>query len=143
MSEAASRADINVATTAFLAGVPLFDGTPRAELAELAQVMSRRDLAAGDVLWREGDEAVGMALIVEGHLSLTLALPGERDVELGRAGPAEVLGEVALVDGGRHSATAKAIDPATVLLLGHADFTALVSRSHPTAFAIKRRIAGV
>ena len=58
-------------------------------------------------------------------------------------GPGEVLGEVPLLDGGQHSATARAIEPTSLLSLSRADFAALVSGRHPTAFALKRRIAGV
>ena len=58
-------------------------------------------------------------------------------------GPGEVLGEVPLLDGGRHSATARASEPTSLLSLSRADFAALVSGLHPTAFALKRRIAGV
>jgi CRP-like cAMP-binding protein len=58
-------------------------------------------------------------------------------------GPGEALGEVPLLDGGRHSATARVIEPATLLSLSRADFAALVSRRHPTAFALKRAIARV
>jgi hypothetical protein len=39
--------------------------------------------------------------------------------------------------------TATAIEPTSVLMLARADFTALVSRRDPTAFAIKRRIARI
>ena len=47
------------ASVAFLATVPLFEGIPEAELAELARVLRRRDVPAGEILWREGDEAAG------------------------------------------------------------------------------------
>jgi CRP-like cAMP-binding protein len=53
------------------------------------------------------------------------------------------LGEVPLIDGGEHSATARAIEPTSVLFLRRNDFAGLVSRQHSTAFAIKRRIAVV
>jgi CRP-like cAMP-binding protein len=135
----AGRAD----AVAFLATVPLLDGTPEPELAELARVMRRRDAPVGDVLWREGDEAVGMVLIAAGRVSVSLRLPGDRTVEIADLGRGEVLGEIPLVDGGHHSATARVIEPASLLSLSRADFAALVSRRHPTAFALKRRIAGV
>jgi CRP/FNR family transcriptional regulator, cyclic AMP receptor protein len=128
---------------AFLATVPLLDGLPDAELAELARVMRRRELPAGEVLWRQGDHAVAMLLIVRGRVSVSLRLPGERAVEVDSLGPGEVLGEIPLLDGGHHSATARAIEPTRLLSLSRADFAALVSRRHPTAFALKRRLAGV
>ena len=54
-----------------------------------------------------------------------------------------MLGEIPLLDGGRHSAAALVTEPASLLSLSRADFAALVSRRHPTAFALKRRIAHV
>ena len=84
-----------------------------------------------------------MLLIVDGRVSVSLRLPGDRTVEVASLGRGEVLGEIPLLDGGRHSATARVIEPARLLSLSRADFAALVSRSTPTAFALKRRIAGV
>lgn len=140
MSDAAREHD---EAAAFLGTVPLFDRIPDADIAELASVMRRRELPAGEILWREGDEARAMLLIVDGRVSVSLPLPGHRAVELSTLGPGEMLGEVPLLDGGRHFGTASVIEPATVLTLGRADFAALISRRHPTAFALKRRIARV
>jgi len=140
MSEGASASDDAIN---FLATVPLLDGMPEAELAELARITRRRELPAGEVLWRQGDEAKAMALIVDGRVSVSLRLPGDRTVQISTMGRGEVLGEIPLLDGGLHSAKASVVEPATLLLLARADFAALVSRRHPTAFALKRRIAGV
>ena len=130
-------------TVAFLATVPLLEGIPEPELAELARVLRRRDVPAGEILWREGDEAAGMLLIVDGQVSVSLRLPGDRGVEVAAMGRGEALGEVPLLDGGQHSATARVTEPASLLSLSRADFAALVSRHHPTAFALKRAIARV
>ena len=128
---------------AFLATVELLDGMPEAELAGLAGILRRRDLPAGEILWNQGDEAVAMLLIMSGRVAISLHLPGERAVDVASVGPGEVLGEIPLLDGGRHSATARVTEPASLLSLSRADFAALVSRRHPTAFTLKRRIAGV
>jgi CRP-like cAMP-binding protein len=128
---------------AFLATVPLLEGLPEDELAELARILRHRAVPAGEVLWHEGAVSAGMLLIVDGRVSISLRLPGERTVEVADLGPGEVLGEIPLLDGGRHSATARVAEPAQLLVLSRADFAALVSRDHPTAFALKRRIAGV
>jgi CRP/FNR family transcriptional regulator, cyclic AMP receptor protein len=130
-------------TVAFLATVPLLEGIPAAKLEELAGILRYREVSAGEVLWREGDEAEAMLLIVDGRISVSLRLPGDRAVEVTTVGPGEVLGEVPLLDGGQRSATARVIEPASLLSLSRADFAALVSGRHPTAFVLKRRIAGV
>jgi CRP/FNR family transcriptional regulator, cyclic AMP receptor protein len=128
---------------AFLSSVPLLEGVPQAKLEELAMILRRRELPVGEILWREGDDAEAMLLIVDGRVSVSLRLPGDRALEVTTVGPGEVLGEVPLLDGGRHSATARVIEPVTLLSLSRADFAALVSGRHATAFALKRRIAAV
>ena len=90
--------------------------------------MRRRPVAVGDVLWHQGTEAKGMALIVEGRVSVTLRLPGGRAFELTDAGPGETLGELPLIDGGPHSATAQVTQAGSLLFLSRAEFAALVSR---------------
>lgn len=97
---------------AFLATVPLLEGVADAELAELARVMRMRELPAGEVVWRAGDEAAAMLFIVDGRVSISLPLPGDRSVEVARLGCGEVLGEVPLLDGGQHSATASVVEAA-------------------------------
>jgi len=130
-------------TVAFLATVPLFEEMRRSDLVELARVMRRRSISEGEILWREGAEAGGLALIVDGRVSLTLRLPGERTLELSDVGPGETLGEIALIDGRTHSATARVTDAGSVLFLSRADFAALVSRRGASTFALKRRFATV
>lgn len=130
-------------SVAFLATVSLFEGVRRSGLAELARVMRRRVVSEGEILWHQGTEATGLALIVEGRVSVTMRLPGDRVFELSDAGPGETLGELALIDGGLHSATARVAEPGTLLFLDRADFAALVSRHDPSAFALKRRFAAV
>ncbi len=126
-----------------LATVPLLEGFPEAELAELARVLRRREAPVGEVLWHQGEDAGPMLLIVGGRVSVTVRLPGDGTTEVASLGPGEALGEIPLVDGGAHSGTARVTEPATLLSLSRTDFAALVSRRHPTALALKRRIAGV
>ena len=84
-----------------------------------------------------------MALIVAGRVSVTLRLPGGRAFELTDAGPGETLGELPLIDGGPHSATARVTQAGSLLFLSRAEFAALVSRQDPSAFVLKRRFAAV
>jgi CRP-like cAMP-binding protein len=130
-------------TADFLATVPLLEGIPEVELLELARVMGRRERRAGEVLFREGDDAQAMLLVVDGRVSVTMRLPGDRTVEIASMGRGEVLGEIPLLDAGRHPTAARVTEAATLLSLGRADFAALVSRRHPTSFTLKRRIAAV
>ena len=127
----------------FLARIPLFAGIPANELEEVARVMRAVRFERGDVLFRQGEEADGLHVLEQGLVQASRRLPGGGELEYARLGPGDVLGEIPLLDGGRHSATARVAEPTRLLSLSRADFAALVSRDHPTAFALKRRIAGV
>jgi CRP-like cAMP-binding protein len=143
MSEAraASAGDPRAPILSFLATVPLLHGISDADRAELAAMLRERHLRPGEVLWQEGETAAGMVIIIDGRVSLSMNLPGERAIEFPTLGSGEVLGEVPLFDGGQHSATVRAVGPVRLLWLGRNDFSALLLRRHPIAFALKRQIA--
>ena len=130
-------------TVEFLATVPLLEGRDEADLAELARVMRRRTLQEGEVLWRQGDDAREMVVIVDGAVAASLRVPGDRTVEIGRAGPGDVVGEIGLLDGEGHTAGVRVTETATVLTLGRLDFAALLAGRHPSAFTLKRRLASL
>jgi CRP-like cAMP-binding protein len=130
-------------TVAFLATVPLLEGTDEADLVELARVLRRRTVRAGEMLWRQGDEAREMVFILDGAASASLNLNGNRAVEIGRAGPGDVVGEIGLLDGRGHSMSVRVTATATVLALGRLDFAALLAGQRPSAFALKRRLASL
>jgi len=123
-----------------LADVALFAGIPEAELEEVARVMGRVELEPGAVLFAQGQEANGLHVLESGLVQACRRLPGGGELEFARLGRGEVLGEIPLLDGGLRSGTVRALEPTSALFLARADFSALVSRLHPTAFAIKRQI---
>ncbi len=130
-------------TVEFLASVPLLAGRDSTDLTELSRVLRRKRVAAGEPLWRQGDSARELMLIEHGEVAASLRATGGRDVEVARIGPGEVVGELAVLDGGRHTMGIHATEPTTVFILGAADFTALLTRHVPSSFALKRRLAAV
>ena len=130
-------------TIDFLAGVALLEGREEADLMALAQMMRRRTVQAGEVLWRQGDDAREMVFVVDGAVSASLHLPGDRSVEIGRAGQGDVVGEIGMLDGGGHTMSARVTETTTVLALGRADFVALLAGRQSSAFALRRRLAAL
>jgi len=125
----------------FLATVPLLEGRDEADLVQLAQVMRRRTVREGEILWRQGDFAREMLFIVDGAVSAWLDVAGARTVEIGRAGPRETVGETGLLDGQGHMTGVRVTETAKVLALGRLDFAALLAGRNPSAFELKRRLA--
>jgi CRP/FNR family transcriptional regulator, cyclic AMP receptor protein len=130
-------------TVDFLAAVPLLEGQDEADLVELARVLRRRTVPIGEILWRQGDDARELMFVVDGVISASLHVPGDRTVEIGRAGPGEVVGEIGLLDGEGHTMSVHASETATLLALGRMDFAALLARQDPSAFRLRRRLASL
>jgi CRP-like cAMP-binding protein len=128
---------------AFLATVPLLEDQDEPDLAELARVLRRRTVREGEILWRQGDDPRELVFVVDGAISASLQVPGTSAVEIGRAGPREIVGEIGLLDGKVHTMTVRVAETATVLALGRLDFAALLARQHPSAFRLKRRLAAL
>lgn len=122
----------------FLGTVALFAGRGEADLAELARLTRRRALKEGEVLWRQGDEAREMAFVVDGALTASLRLAGGELVDIGWSGPGEMVGELALLDGGPRTVGVRAAEPTTVLALSRPDLAGLLARQHPGAFGLRR-----
>jgi CRP/FNR family transcriptional regulator, cyclic AMP receptor protein len=89
-----------------------------------------QSVAAGAVLFREGDEGDTMFAVVDGVVELS-----HRGLLVECVGPGGILGEMALIDSASRSATATALTPARVVPVDHEQFTFLV-HEHPT-FALK------
>jgi CRP-like cAMP-binding protein len=130
-------------TADFLATIPLLESREWTDLVDLAGVLRRRTVQEGELLWRQGDKARELVFIIEGGLSVSLHVPGDRAVEIGRAGPREMVGEIALLDGGEHTMSVAAKETTTLLALGRADFTALLARQDSSAFRLQRQLASL
>src|SRR3954467_2787349 len=102
-------------TADFLAGVPLLAGLEEAELAALARVVRRRTVREGETIWRQGEEGRELLFVLDGALSASLRLAGDRRGEIWKAGRGEAVGEIALLDGGGHTMTVHVAETATVL----------------------------
>lgn len=90
------------------------------EIAALAMVVETREIAAGDALFREGDEADELLVIAGGWVRL------ERAREpLGLLAPGEVLGAACLAAIGRRACDAIAEDDVSVLALSRGGYVRL------------------
>ena len=102
--------------------VPLFSGLSPKEIAALAASTQERGADAGTVLTREGDDGDEFFIITAGAVAISA-----EDRQLRQLGPGDYLGEIAILFGGTRTATATVTEPATVFVLGKAEFLALLS----------------
>ena len=104
-----------------LINIPLFTGLPSAELEELAGLLKRRDFKAAEPIFWVGDAGTDSYIIQSGRVTMSCPDEHGRDIILGDLGPGDFLGEICLLDGGSHMATARARTDVTLGLLSHAE----------------------
>ena len=120
-----NRALMTNPTVAALARVPLFSGLSARDLNTIASVAEERDVAAGTVLTEQGAAGDEFFIVADGEVAIEVS--GQ---EVRRLGPGDFLGEIALVFGGKRTATATAAQPTHLYVLGEAAFTTLL-KSQP------------
>lgn len=104
-----------------LKSIPLFAGFGRRELVRLGQLTDLVDLPEGRVLMRQGESGSEAFVIMEGRARV------ERDGRLvAERTNGEVVGEIAILDEGRRTATVTLTAPSRLLVIGHRDFHALM-----------------
>ena len=82
---------------AALAGLELFEGVADTVIDRMAVAARPFSLAAGEYLFREGDEGDFISLIENGRVDALLRLPGGRELEVQPVGPGELIGEMGVL----------------------------------------------
>lgn len=119
----------------------LFRDLSTEEVREIVRVSEQRGIAAGDLLFQQGDEARALYMIQSGELEVRATSPFADEVVLAHLGPGAVVGEMALLEGGSRSATVEALSDCTVFELSHDAFNALRSRKRHAAFKLILNLA--
>jgi CRP/FNR family transcriptional regulator, cyclic AMP receptor protein len=103
--------------TEVLAEIPLFAEFPPETLARVAAAATERQVDRNDVLFSEGDDSDELFVTTDGRIAMAnVAVDGrESVVALMEAG--DLFGEMPLFDGGGRSATARALEPSTVVAI--------------------------
>ena len=117
----------------------LFGDLDADSLQTLQSQMTWRRLAAGEVLFRQGEPSDGMYLVVGGRLHVFVSGAAGDAALVGEIGPGESVGEFALLTDEARSATVYAARDTTVAWFRRVVFDRLV-REHPD---LMRKIAGI
>ena len=110
-----------------LSAIRVLAGCPEHELDAVARVASEREVPAGEELTREGDFGHALFAIEEGSAEIP-----RNGTRIGRAGPGDIVGEVAVLASGRRTASVRATTPLKVIVWFKRDVWAL-EREAPEA----------
>ncbi len=106
-------------------------------LIRLGRVRTLR-VAAGEIIFNEGDPGDGLYLVDAGSVEVLL---GNLDAEprvLSRFGPRGIFGEMAILDGQPRSATVRAEVDSTLRFIPREDVLSLLTQSPPLVLALMR-----
>lgn len=104
--------------TSVLDQVEIFRPLPAQLKAQLEARLVEKTVAAGQVVFNEGDPADAMYVVVAGEVAVSIADKAlGLSCELARLGPGQAFGEMALLTGGQRSATVRAVDDASLRML--------------------------
>lgn len=97
---------------AALRGVPLFADLPEGDLERIASRARIEDVAAGDVVLREGTPPDALYLVETGELAVT-----KSGLALNTCGPGDLLGELSVLENRPRTATVTARTPARLIVV--------------------------
>lgn len=111
-------------------------------LRQLASAGSSLDLIRGDVLFREGDEADSLYLVVSGRVSIVIANSlDHRETVVALMDAGDLFGEMSMLDAMPRSAMARAIEPSVVLAIPFEPVLAALNADPKLLWAVTKVLA--
>jgi CRP-like cAMP-binding protein len=96
------------------------------EVEQLLQIVTIRDISKGELIFLEGDDAVGFYILLRGSVRVYKASPEGREYTLHRIKPGQVFAEAAVFHGNKYPANSQALLDSTVAFFPKVDFVRLI-----------------
>jgi len=140
-----ARADSEVDSTLdaeeLFAETNLFRALSTEEVREIVRVCETRNIAAGDLLFQEGDPARALYMVQSGEFEVRSSSDAGAEVILAHLGPGAVVGEMALLVGSERSATVEALSDCVVFELSQEAFAVLRAKRRHAAYKLILNLA--
>ena len=124
-----------------LGGSPLLGVASEDELRKLLAVCTLRSLTAGSPLFLQGQPATLLYLVIEGEILVSSSSAEGETLIHRRIGPGEVIGEIAILDGGPRTATGVACGDCTVLAVDRRTFLQFMEGNPKVAIRLAEILA--
>lgn len=121
---------------------PLFGALTPDDLAAVLDCPETAVFAEGETLFRQGDEARRLYLIMQGMVELVIEPPGQAPEVLARLAEGETVGADALLPGGRHAATARVAEPTLAAVIAAPRLATHLDQHFDLALAMIAEMAG-
>lgn len=123
-----------------LGRLPVFSDLNKEHLFELSKLAVERYLNRGQFLFREGEPAECLYVVVSGMVKILKHSPSGKDFIVAFCASGEMLGDVILFSDKPHPSAAQAIIDSKVLVIKNDDFLAFLRVHSDLTFKVFRRI---
>lgn len=114
----------------------LFESLTAEQLGKVAEVATRRPVAQGQVIFREGSTGDEMYVVVTGVVRISKEIPGAGEEALTLLEPGGYFGEMAAIDDAPRSADALAHTPCELLAIRREDLDRVMFLDKDLAYAV-------
>ena len=130
------------ANTSVLRRCEIFNGLSDTDLGLIARAATRREVSAGTVLFRQGEERQGATVIAEGRVEISRD-NGDGPEPVVILGPGDVAGEQSFLAVSTHTATGVTLSPAVLLDLPREAVLGNLALDGAAAISVLSKVANV
>ncbi len=125
----------------FLARVGIFEKCKNSDLKALARSCDEMVFAAGDVICQQGEKGAALFLLIEGAARV-VEEKKDGEIPLAEIAAGDVVGELSVIDGEVRTATVRATQKTTCLVLTSWDLRATIRSRPEIALDILQMVIG-
>ena len=111
------------------------------DLHQIDQITVERNFRAGEIIIQEQTKAAGFFIIDSGKVEISKKFSDGEEMVLGIHSDGEFFGEMALLDEGLRSATARALIPTRLLEISSRDFENLLYKAPVLAYSLVKEMS--
>jgi CRP-like cAMP-binding protein len=119
----------------FIRKLSVFAGISREVVDNVGAKAQRMELRAGELLFKEGEPAKEMLLVISGRLEVVKRADLGGEAIIAVLGPGDVVGEMSLIDIQPRSAEVRAVEDSSVVVLSHGDI-ATIYHEDPKSYTL-------
>ena len=142
MIHARAAGDLDPGEQRLVAANPVLGCIPTDDLRALVRSSTLLMVDAREILFGQGDAGPSVLIVLQGHVKLSLTTGGGREAILDVAGPGDLFGELAVLNGWPRAADAVALSPCRLLSIDGRRVTEALTRAPEALLALIRLLSG-
>jgi CRP-like cAMP-binding protein len=117
-----------------------FDSFPDSELESLSAIITAKTLGNQDLIFLENMPGEALYIIDDGSVKITKMISEGEELQLSILQPGDILGEMAIIEGGRRAVTARSVNHCNLLVIRKKDFLALLETNPALGYKFQASI---